>query len=119
MWVQSLGQEDPLEEGMATHSSILAWRIPRTEGRKESDVNDSTPLQLQFSVISCFHSAGWNSSWFHKFPISRSLPFLSPLPVSFCSSLHCTALTSFQMQLKCPLLREAFPDSISQAGFPL
>ena len=27
-WVQSLGQEDPLEEGMATHPSILAWRIP-------------------------------------------------------------------------------------------
>ena len=27
-WVQSLGWEDPLEEGMATHSSILAWRIP-------------------------------------------------------------------------------------------
>ena len=30
-WVLSLGQEDPLEEGMATHSSILAWRIPWTE----------------------------------------------------------------------------------------
>ena len=29
--VQSLGQEDALEEGMATHSSILAWRIPRAE----------------------------------------------------------------------------------------
>ena len=29
--VYSLGQEDPLEEGMATHSSILAWRIPWTE----------------------------------------------------------------------------------------
>ena len=29
-WVRSLGREDPLEEGMATHSSILAWRIPRT-----------------------------------------------------------------------------------------
>ena len=29
-WVQSLGWEDPLEEGMATHSSILAWRIPWT-----------------------------------------------------------------------------------------
>ena len=27
-WVQSLGWEDPLEKGMATHSSILAWRIP-------------------------------------------------------------------------------------------
>ena len=36
--VQSLGREDPLEEGMATHSSILAWRIPRTEesGRLQS-----------------------------------------------------------------------------------
>ena len=31
MWIQSLGREDPLEEVMATHSSILAWRIPRTE----------------------------------------------------------------------------------------
>ena len=31
MWVQSLGQEDPLEEGMANLSSILAWRLPRTE----------------------------------------------------------------------------------------
>ena len=30
-WVQSLGQEDPLEEGMGTHSSILAWKIPQTE----------------------------------------------------------------------------------------
>ena len=30
-WVGSLGREDPLEEGMATHSSILAWRIPWTE----------------------------------------------------------------------------------------
>ena len=30
-WVRSLGWEDPLEEGMATHSGILPWRIPRTE----------------------------------------------------------------------------------------
>ena len=30
-WVQSLGWEDPLEKGMATHASILAWRIPWTE----------------------------------------------------------------------------------------
>ena len=36
--VRSLGQEDPLEEGVETHSSILAWRIPRTEepGRLQS-----------------------------------------------------------------------------------
>ena len=31
MQVQSLGREDPLEEGMATHSSILTWRVPWTE----------------------------------------------------------------------------------------
>ena len=37
-WVRSLGQKDPPEKGMATHSSILAWRIPWTEepGRLES-----------------------------------------------------------------------------------
>ena len=47
-WVQSVGQEDPLEEGMATHSSILAWRIPWTEepgglqsmGCEESDTTE-------------------------------------------------------------------------------
>ena len=38
--VRSLGREDPLEKGMATHSSILAWEIPRTEepGRLQSMV---------------------------------------------------------------------------------
>ena len=50
MWVLSLGQEDPLEEGMAAESSILAWRVPWTEGpgrlqsiglqRVEHDVGD-------------------------------------------------------------------------------
>ena len=42
-WVQFLCWEDPLEEGMATHSSILAWGIPWTEepgGHKESDTTE-------------------------------------------------------------------------------
>jgi len=43
MWVQSLGWEDPLEEEMATHSSILAWRIPWIEG---SDWLQSMGLQI-------------------------------------------------------------------------
>ena len=50
MPVQILGQEDPLEEGMATHSSILDWRIPWTEepgsygpkGHKELDMTEVT-----------------------------------------------------------------------------
>ena len=34
IWLRSLGREDPLEERTATHSSILAWRIPWTEERR-------------------------------------------------------------------------------------
>ena len=49
-WVQSLDWEDPLQEGMTTHSSILAWRIPWTEepgrcspvGHKEMDMTEVT-----------------------------------------------------------------------------
>ena len=46
-WVQSLGWEDPLEKGMATHSSILAWRISWTEepGRLQS-MGLQSPTQL-------------------------------------------------------------------------
>ena len=46
--VWSLGQEDPLEKGMATHSSILTWRILQTEepgrGRKELDMTEQLTL---------------------------------------------------------------------------
>ena len=37
-WVQSLGQEDPLEKEMATHSSILAWEIPHNRGAWQATV---------------------------------------------------------------------------------
>ena len=54
--VRSLGQEDSLEKGMATHSSILAWKLPWTEepgelrsrGRRESDMTER--LALSFSI---------------------------------------------------------------------
>ena len=38
-WLRSLGWEDPLEEGMATHSSILAWRIPMDRGFWQATVH--------------------------------------------------------------------------------
>ena len=38
-WVQSLGWEDPLEEGMATHSNTLAWRIPMDRGTWRATVH--------------------------------------------------------------------------------
>jgi len=52
MWVRCLGWEDPLEEGMATHSSILAWKISRTEetGARLHRVTKSR-TQLQFAYM--------------------------------------------------------------------
>ena len=55
-WIQSLGQEDPLEKEMATNSSIVAWRIPWPEelgglqstGRKESDTIEQLHFHFQF-----------------------------------------------------------------------
>ena len=69
MWetqVQSLGQEDPLEKGMAIHSSVFVWRIPWTEepgglqswGCKESDTTERLSLHLSSNLKdSCWSSA--------------------------------------------------------------
>ena len=43
-WVRSLGWEDPLEEGMATHSNILAWRIPKDRGAWRATVHGVAEL---------------------------------------------------------------------------
>ena len=60
-WVQSLGQEDPLEKGMATHSSVLAWRIPWTE----------EPGGLQFMGLqSVVHD--WATNW-TDFPVNENI----------------------------------------------
>ncbi|CAI9165373.1 unnamed protein product [Rangifer tarandus platyrhynchus] len=48
-WVRSLGWEDPLKKGKATHSSILAWRIPW--GYKESDTTERLSLSVLHTAI--------------------------------------------------------------------
>ena len=48
--VRSLGQEDPLEEGMATHSGILAWRIPRTEEPRRATVHGVAKSRTRLST---------------------------------------------------------------------
>ena len=45
-WVQYLGWEDPLEEGMATYSSILAWRIPMDRGAWQATVHGVTESDM-------------------------------------------------------------------------
>ena len=49
-WVQSLGWEDPLEEGMAIHLSTLAWRIPMDRGAWQATVHGVTNSQTQLST---------------------------------------------------------------------
>ena len=54
--VQSLGQEDPLEEGMVTHSSILAWRIPWAEEPVELQSMESHKSQTGLEWL-CVHAS--------------------------------------------------------------
>ena len=78
-WVRSLGGEDPLEKGMATHSSILAWRIPWTE----------EPVRLH-SPWSCKESD--RAEWL------THLHFLYPrIPKHLSTSLH--AGSTFRKQV--------------------
>ena len=48
-WVQSLGAEDPLEEGMATDSNILAWRIPMDRGARQAIVHGVAKSRTRLS----------------------------------------------------------------------
>ena len=48
-WILSLGWEDPLEEGMATHSSLLAWRTPTDRGAWQAAVCGVTKSRKQLS----------------------------------------------------------------------
>ena len=56
MWVQSLGWEDPLEEEMANHSSILAWRIPWTA--KPSGIQLTKELDMTEQVHTHIYKKG-------------------------------------------------------------
>ena len=71
MWVWSLGQEDPLEEGMATYSSILAWRISWTEEPGRLWPTGSHRIRHDWSNLKCTPAhAQWNcttqiETWTH------------------------------------------------------
>ena len=78
-WVSSLGQKDPLQEGMATHFSILAWRTPWTEEpgglqsiglqRVRLDSRDVHIIALQWSVSFCCNN------------VNRLEVYICPLPL--------------------------------------
>ena len=56
MWVRSLGWEDPLEKGMATHSCILAWRIPWTEESGELQSVGSQRVRHNRNDLACTYA---------------------------------------------------------------
>ena len=90
MWVQSLDGKDPLEEEMATHSSILPWRIPWTEkpgglqvhGIAESDMTERLS-SVQFSSVaqSCPTLCDPMDYSTPGFPVHRQLSELAPTHV--------------------------------------
>ena len=92
MWktqVHFLGWEDPLEEGMATHSSILAWRIPRAEesgrlwsmGSQRVRHDAVTNTDMCMSVYLLLQVVPSQQENFRKTSTSDSLTMLNPLTV--------------------------------------
>ena len=81
--VQPLGQEDPLEEGMATHSSNLAWRIPWTRSlvgyspwsRKELDATEQLSMHIAYAALA-IQEQGW--------VVAMETFWPPPKPVALC-----------------------------------
>ena len=71
-WVQSLGQEDPLEKGMATHPSISAWRIPWTEEHGQLQSMGSQRVRHNLMTDTCW----LESQPFQKAGVCFSQPLL-------------------------------------------
>ena len=62
--IQSLGQKDPLEKGMATHSSVLAWKIPRTEKTGGLQSVESQRVRHNWATE---HGGEWKESFLYNF----------------------------------------------------
>ena len=75
-WVQSLGWEDSLEKGMASHSSVLIWEIHgQPWGRKESDTTEQLSLSLSFYKVNpefCLFLKNKPTLGFNHFKIAKT-----------------------------------------------
>ena len=86
-WVQPLGWEDPLEEGMATHSSILAWRIPMYREAWLSTVQSELTEQLGTHTELFYHHHKQGTELSLLSP-NHGLPFCSQILPTPCPSHH-------------------------------
>ena len=91
-WVQSLGWEDSLEVGMATHSSILAWRIPMDReawqgyspwGRKKSDMTEQLSTHSTHHIFFIYSSVDGNLSCVRVLTIVNSAAMTIRMHVFF------------------------------------
>ena len=110
-WARSLGREDPLEKEMATHSSILAWRIPRTEepgglqstGSQRVGHDWATSLSLWLSLWSNSHIHTWllekPKLWLDGPLLAKSLLFntLSRFVRAFLTRCKCLLISWLQL----------------------
>ena len=102
-WVQSLGWEDPLEEGVATHSSVLAWRIPMERGTWGATVHGVAESQTQLSDFHFFtFTSMLVSTDFHSSPylLSREPPLF--LDIQIPSDTLVAPRSPFPAQISIP-----------------
>ena len=98
--IPSLGWEDPLEKGMAAHSSILAWRIPWTEelgklqsqGCKDSDTNEQLNNSNKLSVRR------------HRPKVTRGIFFLDQVVIRGRSLAHRSSVPQHSFKFYCHLI---------------
>ena len=92
MWVRSLGQEDPLKEGLATHSSILVWRIPMDRGAWQAAAHSVAKSQTWLKRLSMQHALRIETlyrlmSVLDKDVQGRSVRYLSIFSGSECTEI--------------------------------
>ena len=86
MWVQSLGQEDPLEEGKGPHSSIFACKIPWTEEPGGLQCVRSQKIQTWLKWHSRHRYIG---SYIYVFPMYESVELVAQSCLTLCDSMDC------------------------------
>ena len=127
MRVQSLGWENSLEECMATHSSIFAWRIPWTEDPGRPQSIGSHRAGYSFSILACAQASGSTAGSLgvilHQaslLPATLPAVYLTSIYLSLCSRCHCLFCGLVKQPLSCflhfpflPILSSLTPSSQS------
>ena len=127
MQVRPLGWEDPLEEEMATHSRMLAWEIPWTEGAWWATVHRAAKIWTQLNMHTHTHThTALLITIFGSFQVLQTLPtpqrwwvYLSAAPFSLFSVLHQISLAFGGICLRSSLLNISWVNILPSACFVL